>query len=327
MKTSKFLLLLVTVCFFNCKTPKEKEYIKLGGVVFGTTYIITYDGEKNYQKSIDSLFTLINNSTSTYVPNSDISNINKGDSMVVLDAYMQELMQKSFKIYQETDGYFDPTVGNLVNSYGFGSKKNQKIPSEDEIKEMLQYVGLHKVKVIDNKISKPKKVYLEFNSIGKGYGVDIIGRFLEEKKIKNYLIEIGGEIRTKGYKKDKILFKVAIESPNKDGSRTYQKIIEVHNIAMATSGNYRKFKVDENGNKFVHTINPKTGLAKESNLLSATVITKNDCADVDAYATAFMAMGLEKTKQFLQNRTDLKVILLYADKQGKILEYNSYTYK
>ncbi len=148
--------------------------------------------------------------------------------------------------------------------------------------------------------------------------VDIIGRFLESKKVKNYLIEIGGEIRTKGKNTKRKPWKIAIEKPNTNGTQSYQEIIELENKAMATSGNYRKFKFTKNGKKIVHTINPKTGYAIESNLLSASVIAHLDCADVDAYATAFMAMGLEKTKKFLKNHPEINAILIFENKKNHL---------
>ncbi len=154
--------------------------------------------------------------------------------------------------------------------------------------------------------------------MAKGYGIDVVGRFLESKNIKNYLVEIGGEIRVRGLKNGKP-WTIAVEKPNIDGTQSFQKYIKLTDKSMATSGNYRKYKIGENGKKFVHIINAKTGLAEESNLLSVSVIANGDCADVDAYATAFMAMGLEKTKAFVKKHKNLKVILMYLDENEKIV--------
>ncbi|WP_370408041.1 FAD:protein FMN transferase [Tenacibaculum dicentrarchi] len=314
------------ILFLSCTQKKESSKNKLQGFVFGTTYNITYfenENKANYQKSIDSLFSLVNNSLSTYLPTSYISKINKGDTTVVVDDMFIEVFAKAKKIYKETDGYFDPTIGKLINAYGFGSGKERKNLSSEEIKKLMVGVGFDKVKLKNNKVYRESnQIEFNVNAFAKGYGVDIIGRFLETKNINNYLIEIGGEIRARGKKNDK-LWKVAIEKPNIDGTRSLQKIISLDNESMATSGNYRKFKLNENGKKIVHTINAKTGLANESNLLSVSVRLKGDCADVDAYATAFLAMGLEKTKAFLQKHPELKVVLLYNDKNNELKEFEN----
>ncbi|MCD8415189.1 FAD:protein FMN transferase [Tenacibaculum dicentrarchi] len=314
------------ILFLSCTQKKESSKNKLQGFVFGTTYHITYfenENKANYQKSIDSLFSLVNNSLSTYLPTSDISKINKGDTTVVVGDMFIEVFAKAKKIYKETDGYFDPTIGKLINAYGFGSGKERKNLSSEEIKKLMVGVGFDKVKLKNNKVYRESnQIEFNVNAFAKGYGVDVIGRFLETKNIHNYLIEIGGEIRARGKKNGK-LWKVAIEKPNIDGTRSLQKIISLDNESMATSGNYRKFKLNENGKKIVHTINAKTGLANESNLLSVSVRLKGDCADVDAYATAFLAMGLEKTKAFLQKHPELKVVLLYNDKNNELKEFEN----
>ena len=320
-----FLVLLITV-LVSCNSKKETQIVQLEGFVFGTTYHITFlnDSPNTFQKSIDSLFYLVNRSTSTYVPTSDISKINKGDTTIVLDTYFTEVMEKSKRIYKETNGYFDPTVGNLVNAWGFGPEKAKKNIDSIEVKKMMQFVGLDKVTIKNERIIKETpEVYLDFNSIGKGYGVDIIGRFLETKKITNYLVEIGGEIRARGKNKKEKFWTVAIEKPNTDGTQSFQTTVRLENQSMATSGNYRKFRITKEGKKYVHTVNPTTGFASESNLLSASVISTLDCADVDAYATAFMAMGLEKTKSFLKKNPEVHVVLLFLDADGNIQEYNS----
>jgi len=141
-----------------------------------------------------------------------------------------------------------------------------------------------------------------------------MGRFLESKEITNYLVEIGGEIRARGVNSKNQPWRIAIEKPNFDGSRSFQTIIALENESIATSGNYRKFKIDSlSGEKYAHTIDTKTGYPSKSNLLSASVIADLDCADVDAYATAFMAMGLDKTKDFLNRRNEIKAFLIYND--------------
>ena len=317
-----FLLILTA-----CSLKKEMQTVRLEGFVFGTTYHITFvnDTPNTYQKQIDSLFYLVNKSTSTYIPTSDISKINKGDSTIIVDKIFKEVFQKSKRIFKETDGFFDPTVGNLVNAWGFGPEEGKKEFTDEEVRKMMQFVGLDKVQLVNNQIKKQSpEIFLDFNSIAKGFGIDVIGRFLESKNITNYLVEIGGEIRAKGKNLSENFWKVAIEQPNTDGTQSFQATIQLENESMATSGNYRKFRIAKDGNKYVHTVNPKTGFATESNLLSASVILNSDCADVDAYATAFMAMGLEKTKTFLKTHKKIKVVLMYLDAKNTIKEYKNF---
>ncbi len=324
--TKKIFFIASLLLFFitACKQEKKINETKLQGLVFGTTYHITYLDNIDYQKSIDSLFYLVNKSLSTYMPTSDISKINKGDSTVVIDNLFLEVFQKSKRIYKETDGYFDPTVCNLVNAWGFGYKREKKDLDTLQVNKLMKQVGLDKVVLKGGNVQKQfKEACLDFNSIAKGYGIDVVGRFLESKNVANYLVEIGGEIRAKGKNSRDTYWKVAIDDPNADGTRSVSRFIELNNQSMASSGNYRKFRVGKNGQKYVHTINPKTGFATESNLLSATVYGEVDCADVDAYATAFMAMGLEESKEFLNKYPQIKAVLLYADKDGKIVEFSN----
>lgn len=322
-----FLIILTFFIAISCDDTLKKEPIHLEGFALGTTFSIKYLDENNtkYEKSIDSLIHAINKSLSTYIPDSDISKINKGDSLLIVDEFFIEVFNKSKNIYKETNAEFDPTIGILVNAWGFGP--GEAIPNLDsvKVKELMKYVGFDKVVLNENNQVNKKypEIYLDFNAIAKGYTVDVIGRFLESKNINNYMVEIGGEIRTRGKNQENNLWKIAIENPNTDGSRSFATFISLNNEAIATSGNYRKFKVDENGQKFAHTLSSKTGFSSKTDLLSVSVISSKDCADVDAYATAFMSMGYAKTLEFLKNRTDLKVFLIYSKPDGTIETYAS----
>jgi thiamine biosynthesis lipoprotein len=330
MKYFHFLLVFsIFLVFATCKKEHLFKDYTLKGLVFGTTYKITYlNSDTNYQKSIDSLFLKVNLSLSTYMERSDISKINKGDTDIIVDDFFVEVLKKSKRIFIETDGFFDPTVGNLVNAWSFGPKIEKLNLTEDQVKVQMQFVGLDKVKLKNKRIVKEKpEIYLDFNSIAKGFGIDVIARFLESKEIHNYLVEIGGEIRTGGFKKEQQPWVVKLVDPIESTSNSGFKNLNLSNKSMATSGNYRKFRITDAGKKYVHTINPKTGYAIESNLLSVSVIADLDCADVDAYATAFMAMGLEKTKSFLDKNTKLEVILLFTNTEGNLEEYTNYIYK
>ncbi|MDV7186146.1 FAD:protein FMN transferase [Lutibacter sp. TH_r2] len=321
-----FLFLLIGLVSISCVENTKKLNVLTGNAI-GTTFSIKYLGDStiDFESKIDSLITAVNKSTSTYIPTSDISKINNGDSTVVVDEIFKEVFKKSYKIYKETEGQFDPTVGILVNAWGFGPKKTLQKLSATKVDSLLQYVGLDKIKIEKNRVIKESsEVYLDFNAIGKGYLVDVIGRMFEKNNVENYLVEIGGEIRARGFNQKSIPWRVAIEKPNFDNTRSFVTAISLKNESIATSGNYRKFRLADNGKKYVHTINAKTGYATESNLLSASVISEKDCADVDGYATAFMAMGLEKTKKFIEKHPELKVFLIFSNNKGELETYASF---
>ena len=323
----KIFVLFFLLIIFGCANEENKSYSKLKGIALGTTFHITLNDSNDQisESQIDSLIYLVNKSMSTYLPTSDISKINKGDTTVIVDKMFQEVFQKSKKIYKETKGAFDPTVGILVNAWGFGPNDGIENLDSSHVKSMLVFVGLNKVELKKNKLIKEySSTYIDFNAIAKGYAVDVIGRFLELKDIEDYLVEIGGEIRARGLNPKKKIWKIAIEEPNFDGSRSFQTAIELNNESIATSGNYRKFKIDAvTGDKYAHTIDTKTGFPSQSNLLSVTVISKLDCADVDAYATGLMAMGLEKSKIFLKKHKELKSFLIYSDENGDIKTFTT----
>jgi len=312
----------------SCKENRAIESVNLEGTAFGTSFHITYfDKEhRDVTKSIDSLFYLINKSLSTYIKNSDISKINSGDQSVIVDDYFIEVFQKSLRIYRETNGVFDPTIGVLVNVWGFGPEKPTQTLDTIKIKKLLNLVGFDKVHLRNGRISKTNdSIYLDFNAIAKGYAVDVAGRFLESKNINNYLVEIGGEIRSRGINKNKnSLWKVGIENPNFDGTRSFDKVITLSNEAMATSGSYRKFKLDSiSGEKYTHILNAKTGMPMQSNLLSVSIISSIDCADVDGYATALMAMSLMDAKVFLKEHDSLKGFLIYSTEAGELNTFST----
>lgn len=324
----KLLFALLILVSISCKQKqKESQLVKLSGPVFGTGFNIQYADNENsdYSKEIDSLFNDINKSLSTYIPDSDISKLNRNEISEV-DHYFVEVFNTSKSIYLETEGVFDPTIGNVVNAWNFGAETNKFLTDSTTIDSLMQFVGFNKIKLTNNTISKPVSTYLEFNAIAKGYGVDVIGEFLESKKITNYLVEIGGEIRVKGKNIEKgSPWKVGLDEPRFDGKQSVFKALKLKNEAMATSGTYRKFKMDENGNRYAHIIDTKTGYPTKTNILSVSVIAA-DCMTADAYATAFQAMGIEKVAKFLESHPELKAYFIYEDndKNLKTLSLNNF---
>ncbi|GFZ80460.1 FAD:protein FMN transferase [Aquaticitalea lipolytica] len=313
-----FLFTLLLLIVFSCK--QDQKNTKLTGDVFGTTYSIQYYSEESddFQQQIDSLFYVINKSMSTYQTNSDISKLNRNESVEV-DEHFKKVFSASQVIYEATEGVFDPTIGVLVNAWDFGPEG--KIISLDSLKidSLMLSVGLNKVKLVDNTIIKENtNTFIDFNAIAKGYGVDVIADFLESKNIENYIVEIGGEIRCKGTNIEKQKpWKVGVEMPHFDGTQSIMKAISLHNESMATSGTYRKFKTDSLGNRYSHIIDTKTGYPSKTNLLSISVITSN-CMTADGYATAFKAMGIEKVKDFLKTHPELKVFLIFENENKEL---------
>jgi thiamine biosynthesis lipoprotein len=328
MKKNVIQALILSVIIFTIllisRRNSHGEYIKIAGFTQGTTYHITYqrsDG-KNLQQQIDSLLADFDMSASIYEPNSIISRINKNDPNVRADKKFITLFKKSAEVNKKTGGAFDVTVGPLVNAWGFGSTTISDTDST-LIDSLLQFVGMEKVHLEGQRIIKSHpNIMLDFNAIAQGYSVDIVSKYLENLGIKNYLVEIGGEVRTRGHNEKGNRWRIGIDKPlegNMIPGANMQAILELGRRALATSGNYRKF-YEKDGIKYSHTINPATGYPVMSNLLSATVIA-DDCITADAYATAFMVMGLDKSIEFLKKNKFLDAYLIYSDKQGNFRVY------
>lgn len=312
----QIFIICLALCLVSCK--KERINTKLSGQVFGTSYSVIYDSDINFEKQFDSLFYVINKSMSTYIENSDISKINRNEA-VEIDEHFTKVFKTSKTIYDVTSGAFDPTIGAVVNAWDFGPEG--KIISLDSLKidSLMLSVGLDKVKLRRNAIQKENLyTFLDFNAIAKGYAVDVIAEFLESQGVYDYLVEIGGEIRCKGINREKVTsWNVGIDKPNFDGSQSVIKAIHLEDEAMATSGTYRKFKLDAQGNRYAHIINTKTGFPSKTNVLSVSVIA-NDCMTADAYATAFQAMGVDKVSELLKTHPELKVFFIFENESKEL---------
>jgi thiamine biosynthesis lipoprotein len=300
MKTISFLLVVAT---FLTSCSQGPEVLHFSGNTMGTTYNIKYLAST--ETSIDLLKPLVdqrlielNNQMSTYIPSSDLSKFNKSSSLEWQSSPSELLfvVNHALNVGQLSNGAFDPTIGPLVNLWGFGPTGKRKVPSENDIKEALKNVGLDKI-TLDLSTSKWKKntmgVYVDLSALAKGYGVDKIAALLEEKGVLNYMVEIGGEVKTLGSKNSKP-WAIAIESPNLENKeKSYQRVLKLSSKAMATSGNYRNF-FKEGSRHYSHTIDFKTGRPVSHTLASVSVIDDSSCMNADAWATALMSMGFEK---------------------------------
>ncbi|WP_037374106.1 FAD:protein FMN transferase [Salinimicrobium xinjiangense] len=320
------LSIFLVALFLSCsQTDKGRTSY---GEALGTTYSIKYYSEDiiPMDKALDSIFEKVNQSMSTYRESSDISRLNRGDTLVRVDSLFQEVFRLSRQVHNESGGYFDPTVGDLVNQYGFGPESGPKVIDSVTIDSLMQFVGFQRLKLENDRVVKEfPEIYLDFNAIAKGYTVDLIGHYLDSKNVEDYLIELGGELLARGKNREKEAFwTVGIDDPQQEeGQRELTAAIELKNRAMATSGNYRKYSTNpETGAMYVHTINPLTGFAEQSDLLSVTILAEN-CALADAYATAFMAMGYDLSKIILNKLDNVDAYLIYATNDGAIGEYAS----
>ena len=320
MKFFLSLLSLFIAFIFSCSKPANKKIIS--GYSFGTSFSIQFEknnDENIIKNKIDSLFKIVNNSFSTYISDSDISKINRGDSLLVVDDHFKKVFLKSYEIWELSQGFFDPTVGSLVNAYGFGPENRIKNFSKKQLDSLIELTGFSKVSLTSEGTIKKKysNIYLDFNAIGKGYIVDLISELLISYDIKNFLIEIGGEIIAKGKNPNSGDFwKVAIDNPSQKNNRQFIKTIFLKNKALATSGNYRKYIIDSlTGKKYVHTINPKNGKSFQSKILSVSVLA-SDCMTADAWATALMVMPFRLSKSIIESIEGIDAYWILSNQKG-----------
>lgn len=313
------LFILIALIGFSCQQDKQLIKVKFTGQAQGTYYAVTYfekDGI-NYQNEVDSILASYDKSVSVYLPNSIISRINNNDTNVITDNYFNENFLKAMEVSRKTNGAFDITVGPLINAWGFGLEKRTVIDSL-MIDSILSFVGYEGVEMKNNKIIKQDpRMIINFNAIAQGYSVDILGRFLESKGIKNYLVDIGGEIVAKGTKINDELWEVGIQVPTKTREGRVEADVAVYlkDKALATSGSYRTY-YEKKGIRYSHTIDPATGYPVTHSLLSVSVLAK-DGITADAYATAFMVMGLEKSVEFLKSHNDLNAYFIFSSEDGE----------
>ena len=312
-----FLLFLIVGSIYIIRQQNTMPYQHNTGQIFGTTYHITYQSNKDLHRDILQRLQLVDQTFSTFNDESIISKINRNEP-VKLNQMFIEVFDLAKTVSKDTHGAFDITVAPLVNVWGFGFKSGTP-PTKAVIDSLRHLTGYEKVKLIGSKVRKQDpRIMLDCSAIAKGYGSDVVAQYLRSRDIENFMIEIGGEIVVQGNSDKRLPWKIGVTKPTDDSTQVnneLQTVLNVSNTAMATSGNYRRFYY-KNGKKYAHTIDPKTGYPVQHNILSATVLA-NTCAKADAYATSFMVLGLEKTQQVLQHHPDLMVYLIYADGQGK----------
>ena len=293
-----FLLLLIVGTVLIIRQQHSMPYQHDEGFIFGTVYSITYQSDENLKTDIEAELKKVDGEFSMFNELSTVARINRGEQPP-RSAMFQEVFELAQTVSRETNGAFDITVAPLVNAWGFGFK-NAQMPTRQQVDSLL----------------KIRNQY-DFAAIAKGYGSDVVARLLRSRGIQNFMVEIGGEIVTQGISEKRLPWKIGVTKPTDDPlseGGELQTVLNVTDIAMATSGNYRNFYY-KGGKKYAHTIDPKTGYPVQHSLLSATVLAKS-CATADAYATSFMVMGLERAKDVLECHPELLAYFIYSQPDG-----------
>ncbi|MGL5635883.1 MAG: FAD:protein FMN transferase [Bacteroidales bacterium] len=322
MKRTKyiFLVLLAAAITFIVYNQRQQEpaaeYQKDQGRIFGTMYNISYDYPANLKKEIEEELKEFDYSLSPFNPNSIITKVNLNDTTVILDKWFINVFESGKRVAQVTDGAFDYTVAPLVNLWGFGFKKSDSV-NEQVVDSILQFVGYTKVALVNGKIIKQDpRTMIDASAIAKGYACDVVAELLRSRGIVNFMVEIGGEIVAGGVNPKGKMWRVGINKPIDDSTSMVseiEEVVEISNMALATSGNYRNFYVKD-GKKYAHTINPQSGYPIQHNLLSATVVAP-DCMTADAFATAFMVMGLEESLRIVDADPSIEAYFIYTDEE------------
>ncbi len=324
---SVFMLSLLLLSGCGLTEDWQMNRYEIDGEAQGTTYHIVYytDSVVVRKEEVDSVLSIIDDYLSIWVEHSLISELNAdtGRKIPFSDpyGYFTDNYLLSKKVYEETNGTFDPTVGPLVNAWGFGAEGKRDLDSA-EVSRLMELVGFDKTAIIETGSGweyhkENPEIRLDFNAIAQGYSVDVLSAYFSSRGLNDHMIEVGGELICKGKKEGGKPWKIGIDKPTEDNvGHTLEAVIVLHDKALATSGNYRKF-FEKEGVKYVHTINPQTGYPVLSRLLSATVVADN-CALADAYATAMMVMGLEQSIDFLKNHPELEGYLIYSDEEGNL---------
>ncbi|WP_075591116.1 FAD:protein FMN transferase [Labilibacter marinus] len=317
----KYLIVItISILFLSCQL-QEHAYQKMQGGIFGTYYNIIYQPlqeNDTLDKGVVEQLNKVDWSLSTYKDTSTISKFNYSETGAPVDEMLKKVFLSGQKVFKNTDGAFDMTVGPLVNAWGFGFKKEDEVTPE-RIDSLMLNVGMNMVQLNGEQLNKDKPgIIIDASAIAKGFGVDVVADYLASEGIENFMVEIGGEIRAHGVNHKGISWRVGIDKPIDDKAalkRELQDVLSLSDVGLATSGNYRNFYVKD-GKKYAHTIDPKTGYPVQHSILSASIIA-SDCMTADAYATACMVMGLEKSMNVIQSLPKIEGYFIYVDKKGE----------
>ena len=325
MKTKKSFLwlafLILATIWILARRNQNTDFNTASGFVFGTVYKITYQCKDDLKPEIEAELKRFDQSLSPFNDSSVISRVNRNEELVT-DSFFQTCFNRSMEISRETEGAFDITVAPLANAWGFGFKKGT-FPDSLMIDSLLQFTGYEKVKLENGKVIKQDpRTMLSCSAVAKGYSVDVVAHLLDRKGIKNYMVDIGGEVVVKGKNATGDLWRIGINKPYDDSlavKQDIQTILNLTDVGMATSGNYRNYYYKD-GKKYAHTIDPRTGYPVQHSILSSTVVAE-DCMTADALATSFMVMGLEEAEKFCKANPMIDAYFIYSGENGEFKTY------
>ena len=319
MRKFSIYFIVPAILLSSC-SKRDPAYIELAGKAQGTTFSIIYEDsyQRDFSEPIDSIFRIIDKSMSLWDSTSLITRINRNETDSITDTHFSTVWERSKEVWESTSGSFDPTVGPLVKAWGFSFKKGLPPPDSMEVDSLKDLVGLDKIRFENSVLNKEvPDMELDFNAIAQGYTVDLISAFLEKKGIRNYMVELGGEVRASGVNERDTTWVIGIDKPveSEDKERSLQTTVALKNKSLATSGSYRKY-FEQNGKKYSHVIDPSTGYPVKHQMLSISVIA-DDCTTADAYATAFMVMGMDRAFETALD-LDMEIYCIYSHDNGSL---------
>ncbi len=313
-----FLVLLIVGTVLIIRQQQSIPYQHHTGFIFGTVYNVTYQSDHDLQQEIETELKKVDAEFSMFNDTSTVSRLNRGEHPVLSSMFL-DVYKLARQVSEKTGGAFDITVAPLVNAWGFGFR-NEQMPDSRQVDSLRQLVGYQHLALKGQELLMNRPgMMLDFSAIAKGYGVDAVTQLLSRHDVSNFMVEIGGEVTTRGVSPKRLPWRIGVTKPTDDSlqvSNEYQTVLNVTDRSMATSGNYRNFYY-KGGRKYAHTIDPRTGYPVQHSLLSATVLA-SDCATADAYATSFMVMGMDGARRILEQEKGLMAYLIYTDQQGKL---------
>ena len=314
-----FLILLIIGTIYairrdHTQPETNSNWKRDQGAVFGTFYHAIYESDADLKAEMEEALNKVDASLSMFNPKSAVSRINQNESNKT-DSLLEVVFALAQTVSQKTDGCFDVTVAPLVNAWGLGYKNGAR-PDAAAVDSLKDLIGWQRISIANHMVKKDdKRMVMDFSAIAKGFGCDVVANVFRTHGVKNFMIEIGGEVVVEGINDKGGLWRVGVNKPEEDQSlddEEMQEVLKMTNQAMATSGNYRNYYTTKDGQRIAHTIDPHTGYPVQHSILSATVFAPS-CAEADAFATSFMVMGLQKAQEVLKHEPQLKAYIIYNE--------------
>ena len=327
MLVTRIFVLLGLFTFFSCAKEKQPEFKTYEGEIFGTYYRIQVgDLEQDFQAKFDSVFSLINQASNSYIQESEVSSFNNTGNLTNPSFTFRDMMDSSMKYHRLSEGFFEPTLFPLLKAWGFSFEARESMDSV-KVADLKKLVGFESMIVTSDSgfVAFQDGVKLDITGIGEGYAIDKLVEVLENEGVTNYMVEIGGEMKAKGKNPRGTTWTIGIEDPTQAElgiSSSMLAKVELNGRGISSSGNYRKFYVDEQGNRRPHIIDPLTGFPVSHSMVSVSVLASS-ATEADALATAFMAMGPEKAKQLAEKLPGVEAMFVIGGKGKLEMEFTS----